>query len=94
METMKNDIVSANTQPTTIILVVAQQNNTTSATDQPTSAQSAATQLTAIQRVAAAQPVVVDACLNPVTAGLGVVVSTIIIKEKPTIFIDTHVNQE
>ena len=70
------------------------QNNITSAAAQPTSAQSAATQLTAIQRVAAAQPVVVDACLNPVTAGLGVVVSTIIIKEKPTIFIDTHVNQE
>mgnify|MGYP000338369552 CR=1 FL=1 len=80
---MKNDIVLANTQPTATITAVA---------DQPTSAQSAATQPTAIQPVAAAQPAVVDACLNPVTTGLGAVVSAIIIKEKLAIFIDTPVN--
>ena len=81
MEKMKNDIVHANTQPTTTITAVAQQNNSTSAAAQSISAQNAATQPTAIQPVAVAQPVVVDACLNPVTRGLGVVVSAIIIKE-------------
>ena len=85
---MKNDIVLANTQPTTTLTAVAQQSNTTSTADQPTSAQSADTQ------PIASQPNVVDASINPITAGLGVVVSAIKIKEKPAVFIDTHVNQE
>ena len=94
METMKNDIVLANTQPTATIIVVAQQSNTTSAADQPTSDQSADTQPTAIQHVAAAQPDVVDASINPIMASLGDAVSAIKIKEKLAVFIDTPVNQE
>ena len=66
----------------------------TSAAAQPISAQTAASQATAIQPVAANQPADVDVCANPVTAGLGVAVSSAIIKEKPTVFIDTPVNQE
>ena len=94
METMKNDIVLANTQPTATIPVVAQQNNSTFAAAQRISAHSAATQPITIQPVAATQPVVVDACLNPVTTGLGAAMSAIIIKEKSAVFIDTHMNQE
>ena len=93
METMKNDIVLANTQPTATIPVVAQQNTTSTAT-QPISAQSAATQPTAIQPVAAAQPAIVDGCLNPVTVGLRFIVSAIIATEKLAVFIDTPLNQE
>ena len=66
----------------------------TSVVAQPISAQTAASQATAIQPVAANQHAVVDVCANPVTTGLGVVVSSTIIKEKPTVFIDTPVNQE
>ena len=71
-----------------------QNNIGTSAAAQPISAQTAASQATAIQPVAADEPAVVDVCANPVTAGLGVVVSSTIIKEKPTVFIDAPVNQE
>ena len=91
---MKNDIVLANTQPTTTITAIAQQSNTKSVADQPTSAQSADTQPTVIQPVAAAQPDVVDANINPITVGLGAAVSAIKINEKPTVFVDTPVNQE
>ena len=91
---MKNDIVLANTQPTTTITAIAQQSNTKSVADQPTSAQSADTQPTVIQPVAAAQPDVVDANINPITVGLGAAVSAIKIKEKSAVFIDTPMNQE